>query len=302
MPPERIHSMKGRVAVVTGGTSGIGLEIARGLATRGAHTVVVGRRPDRLQQVVQEIRESSGNPRVEGVPVADLAFRSSWRQVAQELERRFPAIHVVVHNAGAIFTRREVTPDGIERTFALNVLAPLAITSFLQDRLRASAPARVVNVASAAHEGFHVDPDNLQSEGHYGGFQTYGRSKLALILLSRELALRFAGSGVTVNSLHPGFIRSGFARNNRGGTAAAIRVASLLVGRSPKKGAETPIRVICDPEWEHVSGEYFSHGHVATGSAASRDLAVARDLYERCLPLTGAPEVRLPSGLTRPAR
>jgi NAD(P)-dependent dehydrogenase (short-subunit alcohol dehydrogenase family) len=290
--------MEGRVAVVTGGTTGIGLEVVWGLAARGAHTVIVGRGgAARLEQIVEEVRVGTGNPDVEAVGVQDLALRSSWPALAQELTRRLPALHVLVHNAGALYTRRETTPEGLERTFALNVLAPLALTAYLQGTLRASAPARVVNVASAAHEGHTVHLDDLESTGAYSGFGVYGRSKLELVLLSRELARRFAGSRVTVNALHPGFVRSGFGLNNRGGTALVIRAMAFLFGKSPRSGAVTPLRVACDRDLEHVSGEYFSGGHIATGSNASRDLAMARRLYERCLPLTGAPEIPLPPEL-----
>ncbi len=156
------RSMQGRVAVVTGGTSGIGLEIVRGLAGRGAHTVLVGRGADRVVRIAKDVQRQTGNPEVEGVGVGDLALRSSWPTVANELLRRLPSIHVLVNNAGALFMRRETTAEGLERTFALNVLAPLALTAFLQDRLRSSAPARVVNVASAAHEGNVVDLDDLE--------------------------------------------------------------------------------------------------------------------------------------------
>jgi NAD(P)-dependent dehydrogenase (short-subunit alcohol dehydrogenase family) len=287
--------MAGRVAVVTGGTSGIGLEIVRGLAVRGARTVLVGRGGEpRVRAVAEAVRRTSGNPQVEGVAVADLATRAGWTSVAEELLTRLPAIHVLVNNAGAIFSRREVTADGIERTLALNVLAPLALTSLLQDRLRASAPARVVNVASAAHLGYNVELNDLQSAVHYRGYGAYGHSKLDLILLSRELALRFGGTGVTVNAVHPGFVRSGFGRNNRGGTGAAIRIAALLFGKSPRSGAKTPLRVACDPDVVHHSGEYFSGGHIAMGSAASRDLSSARRLYETCRALAGIPEIPLP--------
>jgi len=289
--------MQGRTAVVTGGTSGIGLEVVRGLAALGAHTVIVGRGAQRVVRIADEVRQATGNPKVEGVGVDDLALRASWSTVAAELLHRLPAIHVLVHNAGAVYLRRETTTEGLERTFALNVLAPLALTAFLQERLRASSPARVVNVASAAHAGTSLDLDNLESTGNYRGYLAYGRSKLELILLTRELAFRFAGSGVTVNSLHPGFVRSGFGANNGGASAVAIQILSFLFGKSTRNGAKTPLWVATDPALEHVSGEYFAGGHVATGSRASRDLSSARRLYERCLPLTGAPDIPLPERL-----
>ncbi len=294
-------TMRGRVAVVTGGTSGVGLEIVRGLALRGAHAVIVGRGAGRVSQVVEELRRTTGNPEVEGVPVDDLALRSRWPVVAAQLLRRLPAIHVLVNNAGAVYFHREMTSEGDERTFALNVLAPLALISLLQDRLRASAPARIVNIASAAHFGHSLDLSDLQSANHYRGFDAYGRSKLELMLLTRELALRFAGSGVVVNCVHPGFIRSGFGRNNRGAGAAAVRIASIMFGKSPRTGAKTPLKVAGDFAYGSVSGEYFSGGRIVTGSNASRDLSGARRLYEACLPLTGAPDIPLPPDLIRRA-
>jgi retinol dehydrogenase 12 len=280
-------SMKDRTAVVTGGTSGIGHEIARGLAAGGARTVIVGRGEERTQRIAQDLASTTGNREVEAVGVSDLALRSSWPAVADELLRRLPAVHVLVNNAGAYFARREVTADGIERTFALNVLAPLALTLRLADRLKASAPARVVNIASAAHLGHTVHLDDLEESHAFRGFDAYGRSKLELILLTRELAQQFAGTGVTVNSVHPGFVRSGFGTNNKGGIGFGIKIAAALFGKSERSGARTPLRVACDPELEHVSGEYFSGGHLRTGSAESRDLAVAHRLYDLCLSRIG---------------
>jgi NAD(P)-dependent dehydrogenase (short-subunit alcohol dehydrogenase family) len=290
-------SAEPRVVVITGATSGIGLEVARGVAARGAHTVLVGRGEERTRAIAEAVARASGNPRVEAVGVHDLALRAEWAHLAEELRRRFPAIHVLVNNAGAYFARRDVTMDGIERTLALNVLAPVALTTLLVDRLQSSAPARVVNVASAAHGGNVVDLDDLESRQHYNGYRAYGRSKLELILLTRELARRLRGSGVTVNALHPGFIRSGFGQNNGGGTAFMIRIAARLGAKSVQQGATTPIRLALDSDVGLATGEYFVAGKVAPGSAASRDLELAKRLYAACLPLLDLPPLPEPPDL-----
>jgi len=290
-------SMQGRVVVITGASSGIGLETARGLAARGAHTVMVGRGDDRIRAIAAEVARVSGNPSVDGIGVTDLALRGSWASLSDQLHARYPAIHVLINNAGAYFARREVTSDGIERTFALNVLAPLALMTLLADRLKSSSPARVINVASAAHGGNVVDLQDLQGARAFSGFRAYGRSKLELILLTREFARRFTGTGVTVNALHPGFIRSGFGQNNGGWVAFGIRLAAVLGAKNVKTGALTPLRVACDPDLANVTGEYFSDGKAIPGSAASRDLEMARRLYAACLPFLELPAVPEPPDL-----
>lgn len=279
-PPSR--PMDDRTAVVTGGTSGIGREVALGLARMGATTILVGRGEDRTRAVAAEIAHLAGNPRVEPLAVVDLAERREMVRVSDEILRRAPRLEVLVNNAGAIFTRREVTTDGLERTFALNVLAPFVLTTRLGERLRTSAPARVIMVSSAAHRGMRLDFDDLQGSREYSGWRAYGRSKLALILLTRELARRWAGSGIGVNAVHPGFVRSGFAQNTPGGFSILVRVSAAIGGRSSRKGAETPLFVATDPGLASTTGAYFSNRRPIAGSSASRDPATARRLYELC--------------------
>jgi NAD(P)-dependent dehydrogenase (short-subunit alcohol dehydrogenase family) len=280
----------GKVAVVTGATSGIGREIARRLAVDGFTVVVVGRGDARAAEVAATVSRETGNARVESVGVTDLASPAEVRRLAGTLLARYPAIHLLVNNAGAFFRRRDVDPDGLERTFALNVLAPFLLTELLSDRLRASAPARVVNISSAAHYRQTVDFGDLQSAQHYAGYRSYGRSKLELLLLTREFGRRWAGTGVTVNAVHPGFVASGFAQNNGGGTALGMRVLAFLFGRSVRRGAETPVFVATDPSLASVTGEYFSNRHLSRGDPASRDLSAAARLYEACEAIaSGAP-------------
>ncbi len=269
------------VAVVTGATSGLGREIALEIAARGRAVVVVGRGADRAEAVAKEVGRVTGNPRVEWIGVADLSRPSEVRKLAAEILARYPRVSLLVNNAGAIFRRREVTTDGLERTFALNVLAPFLLTELLADRLRASAPARVVNVASAAHYRHRINFADLQSQQHYSGYAVYGTSKLELILLTREFARRFAGSGVTVNAVHPGFVASGFGQNNGGGFAFTVRVVGRLFGRSLARGADTPVFVATDPSVATVTGEYFSDRVVHAGDPASRDTRAASALFDQ---------------------
>ncbi|HXW67945.1 MAG TPA: SDR family oxidoreductase [Thermoplasmata archaeon] len=261
----------GQVAVVTGATSGIGREIARRLAADGYTVVVVGRGEPRAAATAAAIARETGNPRVESVGVTDLARPGDVRRLAATLLAKYPRIHVLVNNAGAFFRRREVTAEGLERTFALNVLAPFLLTSLLEDRLKESAPARVVNMASDAHLRQKLDLSDLQSGRAYAGFRAYGVSKLELILLTREFARRLAGTGVSVNAVHPGFVASGFGKNNGGGTKIAITVLGWLFAKSVRRGAVTPVLVAEDPSLASVSGEYFANERVVPGDPASRD-------------------------------
>ena len=270
------------VAIVTGATSGLGREIALELAQQGYQVVVVGRGADRAAAVAQEIARATRNRLVESVAVEDLARPSEVRRLATALLARYPRISLLVNNAGAFFRRREVTPDDLERTFALNVLSPLLLTELLADGLRAGAPSRVVNIASAAHQRHRVPFDDLQFTRRFPGYTVYGTSKLELILLTRELGRRFAGTGVTVNAVHPGFVATGFGQNNGGTTAFTIRVLAKLFGRTVQRGAETPVMVATDPSLSSVTGAYFSDRRVRPGDPASQDMASARRLYDAC--------------------
>jgi retinol dehydrogenase 12 len=285
-----------RVAVVTGATSGIGREVARALARQRFRVVVVGRDSTRCERVASEIAQTSGNGRVDWLSVDDLALRSECRAVALELARRYPAIHLLVNNAGAYFARRDVTADGVERTLALNVLAPLLLTLGLERPLRAAAPSRVVNVASAAHHRAQVDLADLEGAVGYRGFRAYSRSKLELILLTRELARQFRGSGVSVVAVHPGLIASGFGLNNGGAVAAGVWLASRAFGRNVRVGAARVVGAATDPRVR--SGDYLSGGRTAPGSAESRDMATASRLYAQCLRYLGG---GTPAGVTAPA-
>src|SRR6185503_14947145 len=206
--------IKSKICVITGATSGIGLETADALAALGARLVLIGRDQARGNAALARLRNRT--PDVEAqIHCADLSRLTEIRQLAETL-RALPRIDVLINNAGAMFTRREVTADGLERTFATNHMAYFLLTELLRERLVASAPARIVNVASDAHRRAWLDFDDLQGEKRYSGMNAYGRSKLCNILFTRELARRLAGTGVTANCLHPGFVASRFGDESGG--------------------------------------------------------------------------------------
>jgi NAD(P)-dependent dehydrogenase (short-subunit alcohol dehydrogenase family) len=266
---------------VTGANSGIGKATATALAEAGARTVVTARNEERGRRAVDEIARTTGSDRVE-LAVFDLGDLASVRRVTAELLDRCDRIDVLVNNAGLVLTQRQTTPDGYEATFAVNHLGPFLLTRLLTDRLQASAPSRIVNVASIAHRfvrggmGF----DDLQSERRYRGMQVYGRSKLANVLFTHELARRLAGTGVTANSLHPGMVATGYARDGDapGLLELGVRLARPL-SLTPEQGARTSIYLAGSPEVEGVSGKYFVKCRPRTPAAAGRDDAAASRLW-----------------------
>ena len=283
-----IPQQTNRVCVVTGGTSGIGFVTARELARAGASVAVVGRDPVRMAESLKEISSAAGPADVRGF-LADLFLQSEVRRLATELQRTYPRIHVVVNNAGAVFSDRGVTAEGFERTWALNVVSPYLLTQLLLPRLQESGPARVVNVASTAHRGARLDFENLQGEKQYSGYRAYSRSKLALILETYEFARRMAGSEVTFNALHPGFVASRFGQNNPGGAGRLIHFFAVLFGIRPERGARTPLFLATDPAVANVTGKYFARLHEVSSSPASYDTAAASRLWEVLSVETGIP-------------
>jgi NAD(P)-dependent dehydrogenase (short-subunit alcohol dehydrogenase family) len=271
--------MLGRVCLITGATSGIGLITAQALARKGATVVLVARDAQRAEDHVQRIRHETSNPRVTFL-VADLSSLASVRALAAEFQARHPALHVLINNAGALFMRRAHTIDGYEMTFALDHLAPFLLTNLLLERLKASAPARVVTVSSAAHDGAQLDFDDLMYvRRRYRPLGAYGQAKLANAMFSCELARRLAGTRVTSNALHPGFVATSFAHNN-GPLYRVGMLATRPFAISPERGAETSIYLASSPEVADVTGQYFTKCRPVASSAASRDQAAQRHLWE----------------------
>jgi len=279
------REMEGRVCLVTGATSGIGLVTARALAERGADVTLLARTPAKAEAVVAGIKEQTGNPNVSAL-IADLSVREQVRRAAGEFRARHDHLHVLVNNAGAVFGRRRESADGIEMTLALNHLAPFLLTNLLLDMLKASAPARVVTVASAAHTGAHIPFDDLQHRRRYFAFGVYGETKLANILFTYELARRLEGSGVTANALHPGFVASNFGRGDTRFWDVAFTLARPFA-ISAERGAQTSIYLATSPEVEGISGRYFANRRPVRSSGASYDRDAARRLWQVSEQLTG---------------
>ena len=271
-------TMRGKICLITGGTNGIGKSTAHELASMGATVVIVGRDAQKTSQVVEEIRAASGNDKV-GSLMADLSSQQEVRHLANEFEGKYSHLDVLLNNAGAVYMQRQLSVDGIEMTFALNHLAPFLLTNLLLDKIQASAPARIINVSSGAHTSGKIEFDNLQGERDYSS-RAYGNSKLATILFTMELARRLEGTGVTANALHPGFVSTGFGRNNPGFFMKAIRAVVPLIGRSPEKGAETSIYLASSPEVQSLTGKYFVDCNSTQPASQATDTAVARKLWD----------------------
>ncbi|HEX4528370.1 MAG TPA: SDR family oxidoreductase [Acidimicrobiia bacterium] len=281
--------MDGRVVLITGGNAGIGKETAVALASMGARVVFTARDAARGTAARTEIRTRSGSDEVE-VMALDLARFASVRDFAKRWGDEHDQLDVLVNNAGLILNSRRQTDDGYEMTFQVNHLGPFLLTQLLRDQLVAGDDARVVNVASDAHSSARrgLDFDDLQSTRHYRGFRVYGKTKLANILFTRELARRWAGTGVTANAVHPGFVASSFGRDGDTGRFGALLFPLLKpFALSPEQGARTQVYVASAPELAGITGGYWVKSAPATPSAAAQDDAAAARLWEVSEELVG---------------
>ena len=247
--------MQGKTIVATGATSGIGEVAVVALAGLGARIVFIARDEARAQATMRKL-EAKAPGLGHRVHLADLSSMAETRKVGEAIAASEPRIDVLINNAGALFSYRRVTPEGLELTFALNHMAYFVLTEALRDRLVASAPARIVSTSSSAHQGMSLDFSDLQSAKSYNGLRVYGRSKLANILFTRELARRLAGTEVTANCLHPGAVATRFGDSSGGFAGGLIRFLRLFF-ISPEKGADTIIYLASSPEVEKTTGEYF---------------------------------------------
>jgi NAD(P)-dependent dehydrogenase (short-subunit alcohol dehydrogenase family) len=282
------HSMTGKTVLITGGTSGIGRAAAIGLATMGARVGIAGRDRARAEAAAAEIARASGNPAVD-VFVADMAGQSEVRRLADEVLATYPRLDVLLNNVGGFWAHRHVTADGLERTFALNHLAPFLLTSLLLERLIASAPARVVTVSSGAQSLGKIDFDDLMGERRYSGQRAYNQSKLANVMFTYELARRLKGTGVTATALHPGVTRTGFGAEDPNPMMIPIIAILRPFMKSPTRGAETAIYLSSSPEVEGVTGRFFADRKARKSQDSSYDAATTARLWDVSAELVGLP-------------
>jgi retinol dehydrogenase-14 len=277
--------MGGKTALITGGTSGIGKATAVALAAMGADVVVVGRNRERGEAAVGEIKSQSHSESVE-LMLADLSAQDEVRGLADTFMERYERLDVLANNAGLVQSKRTETADGIETTLAINHLAPFLLTNLLLDRLKQSAPSRVITVSSEAQRWGDMDFDDLQSTQKYRGFPVYGMTKLANIMFTYELAERLKGTFVTANCLHPGAVGTNFGKNNAGPMTLFFRAAKPFM-RTPEQGADTLIWLASSPDVEGVSGKYFSDRKEIEAKKIAYDPAARRKLWEISEDLTG---------------
>ena len=283
------HSMEGKTCLVTGASAGIGKATALGLAQMGASVVLVCRDPGRGQAALEQIQRHSDNSRI-SLLLADLSSQTSIRRLAAEFEAAHPALHILVNNAGIIPKKRTCTEDGLETQFAVNHLAYFLLTHLLLDRLRTSAPARIVNVSSQAHRRrVAIDFDDLQSTRSYYRSRVYARTKLANILFTYELARRLEGTQVVANCLHPGVIATNLL-GDYAGMPRILRFFTRLFGASPERGARTSLYLATAPQIEGISGQYFIDGKAVPSASASYDERAAQRLWQISTELCGLEE------------
>jgi retinol dehydrogenase 14 len=282
------RTMAGKTVLVTGSTDGIGKATASGLAGLGADVAVTGRDQARTEAAAESVRAATGNGGVRAF-AADLSVQSEVRGLAADVLDTYPRLDVLVNNVGGFWAHRHVTADGLEHTFALNHLAGFLLTNLLLDRLKASAPSRVVTVSSGAQSMGTIDFDDLQGERRYSGQRAYNQSKLANVVFTFELARRLEGSGVTATVLHPGVVRTAFSAEDPARFLRWLLPLARRFMKSPAVGARTSIYLASSHDVEGVSGAYFAKGKAKLANTSAYDSAMAARLWQVSADLVGLP-------------
>ena len=277
--------MKGKICIVTGANSGIGLETTRALAEKGATVVLVCRNPEKGKVALEDVKRTTGNQDLHLFQV-DLESQDQIRKFADAFKQKFSHLDVLVNNAGAFIPSWQETVDGIESTFATNHLAYFLLTHLLLDELQKADKARVINVSSGAHQGGERDFDNLQLKTGYSGYKAYANSKLGNILFTTALAERLSDSSITVNALHPGVVSTNIGNRGRSLFGMFFNLLKPFF-MSAQKGAKTSIYLATSPEVDGVTGKYFERSKEVTPSRAARDMELARRLFEVSASMTG---------------
>jgi len=273
--------MKDKVVIVTGANSGIGMATASGLAKMGSTVVMVCRNKEKGEAALSEIKTVSSNEKVE-LMIADLSSRKAIRNLSEEFRNKHQSLHVLINNAGVYFTKRHMTEDGLEMTFAVNYLARFLLTNLLLDILKKSAPSRIINVTGTYHKKGRIDFEDLQKEKNYNGMDANNQAKLADILFTHELARRLKGTGVTVNCLHPGAVATRLVEKDKDYPAFLRFMYKLFkpLLRSPEKGAETTLYLASSPRVQDITGKYFVNKKITRSSPESYDPELAIQLWE----------------------
>jgi NAD(P)-dependent dehydrogenase (short-subunit alcohol dehydrogenase family) len=282
-------SMQGKICMITGANSGIGKATALGLARMGATVIMVCRDRANGEEAQNEIKTTSGNTAVD-LMLADLSSQQSIRELVENVQQRYPQLHVLINNAGVAMLSRKETVDGLEMTFAINYLAPFLLTNLLLDRLKNSAPARIVNVSSESHQSGYIKMIDLQAEDDYKTMNAYAQSKLALVMFTYELARRLQGTDVTANCLHPGFVATNIGRSGTTNPVARAIIKLIFArGLSPEEGAKTSIYLASSPEVEGVTGKYFAKSIPIRSAQISYDEHLQHKLWELSAKLVNLP-------------
>ena len=291
-----VTEMKDKTVMVTGATNGIGKVSALELAKMGATVILVSRSAEKCEAVAKEIRQAAGHDRVVAMP-ADLSVQAEIHRLADQFLAAYSRLDVLLNNAGAIYTAREVSKDGVEMTWALDHLNYFLLTNLLLDALKAAPSARVVNVSSGAHAIGKINFDDVQFTKGYSSFKAYSQAKLANVMFTYELARRLQGTNVTTNALHPGAVSTGFGQNNTGLLSGMWKLFGKFT-LSPEEGAKTSIYLASSPEVAGVTGQYFDKCKPVKSNAASYIEADQRRLWELSAGMVQQPEAvsAMPAG------